>query len=535
MNACETTPHLPSKGLAPNHHATESVEEAKHSDKRSYRDSLRAMFLTGSSSLVEMLVRVVKSKAIALCVGPEGIGLFGILTAATSLIRTATNFGLAYSGVRQVAAASGSMDTVRISRVVYTLRRTSLATGLLGMFVVVAFAGPISKLTTGSSSYAHFLAILGPLILLENVRGGQTALLRGLRKIRELARLRVFGAIAATLLSVPLVFVWGLNGIAPAMLLAAAAACGASWLYARRIRIAPVALDAQGVLSETYSLFSLGAAFLLNGIQKPFVDNTLRGILAWHTDLHSVGQFLAASALSQVYVGFIIEAMGMDYLPRLTQHKEDPNTCNRLINEQMEISLLIAIPGICYLLFLAPVLIPLFYSNRFGDSIGVFRWQCLGTLLRVAAWPIGLALVAKAHQTAFLVTQTATNAIHIGVFYVLVKMYGLTGAAIAAAIIQFLYMPLVYLTVRSLTGFRWSPAVWHLLLGALATYALSCCITLFLSRTAAVFSGLSLSLGASVFCYRAVCQRTGLKPFRAVVDRAFARVNGEKGKRFRVF
>jgi|GEM_PF-5115211 len=28
MNECETTPHPPSKRLAPNHHPTESVEEA---------------------------------------------------------------------------------------------------------------------------------------------------------------------------------------------------------------------------------------------------------------------------------------------------------------------------------------------------------------------------------------------------------------------------------------------------------------------------------------------------------------------------
>jgi len=29
MNACETTPHSPGKRLAPNHHSTENVEEAK--------------------------------------------------------------------------------------------------------------------------------------------------------------------------------------------------------------------------------------------------------------------------------------------------------------------------------------------------------------------------------------------------------------------------------------------------------------------------------------------------------------------------
>lgn len=82
--------------------------------------------------------------------------------------------------------------------------------------------------------------------------------------------------------------------------------------------------------------------------------------------------------LSHIHVNFVLQAMGMDYLPRLTRHKDDPVECNRLINEQTEVALLLAVPGVTALVMLAPLLLPLFYSHRFDEAVDVFRWQCLG-------------------------------------------------------------------------------------------------------------------------------------------------------------
>lgn len=75
--------------------------------------------------------------------------------------------------------------------------------------------------------------------------------------------------------------------------------------------------------------------------------------------------------------------MGTDFYPRLTAVAEDNAQCNRLVNEQTEVGLLLAGPGILATLALAPLVLVIFYSSRFVAAVGVLRWICLGTLLQV--------------------------------------------------------------------------------------------------------------------------------------------------------
>ncbi len=44
----------------------------------------------------------------------------------------------------------------------------------------------------------------------------------------------------------------------------------------------------------------------------------LRVFVARQEGVYGAGQFQAASALSMVYVGFVLQAMGTDFYPRLT-------------------------------------------------------------------------------------------------------------------------------------------------------------------------------------------------------------------------
>ena len=493
----------------PQHDQVDPTGEAS----RSYRESLRATAITGFTNFSTLAVSLVKSKVIAVRVGPEGIGLFGVLTAATGLVSTLAGLGITSSGVRQVASATGAQDPHAIARVVYTLRRTSVLSGVLGMLAVLLLAEPIARLTTGSEEYAWLLRLLAPLILFTSVNGGQIALLRGLRRISDLARLRIFGAVVGTALAVPLVWVWGLHGIAPAMLMASSVGLAASWWYARQVRVAVQRLSWPEVAGEAAALFSLGAAFLFTGLQQPIVQNALRGILVHASDLATVGQFLAAMALSHTYVNFVLDAMGLDYVPRLAQKKDDAVEINRLVNEQTEIALLAAVPGVTALVVLAPLVIPLLYSSRFDQAIEVFRWQCLGVLLKVASWPLGYVLIAQARRTAFVITESVTNLVYVGAFYVLVRAAGLTGAAVSFAVLYLWYLPLVLLTVRHYTGFCWTPGARRTLLAGFAAYALALAAQAHLVGPWQWGAEALLVAGVGIWSYRELCRRLDMPIF----------------------
>jgi len=148
--------------------------------------------------------------------------------------------------------------------------------------------------------------------------------------------------------------------------------------------------------------------------------------------------------------------MGTDFLPRLTAIAENREECNRTANEQVEVGLLIAIPGVVLVLAFAPLIIRVLYSDRFTPAIELLRWFSLGMLVRVASWPLGFILVAKGARKYFLLAELSSNVVYVLLVWAGIKMLGLVGAGMAFFGFYLFSMSILYLIVHRLSGFRWS-------------------------------------------------------------------------------
>ena len=111
---------------------------ASETEKQEYKNSLKATSLFGGVQVYNIIITILKSKVVALLLGPGGMGIYGLLTSTTGLITSATNFGLATSAVKDIAGANASGDMKRVSRTITVFRRWVWVTGLLGMLVCVS-------------------------------------------------------------------------------------------------------------------------------------------------------------------------------------------------------------------------------------------------------------------------------------------------------------------------------------------------------------------------------------------------------------
>jgi enterobacterial common antigen flippase len=148
--------------------------------------------------------------------------------------------------------------------------------------------------------------VLSVILLFGALAGGQGALLQGMRRIGDLAKMNVFGALADALLSIPILYFWGRAGIPFYMVLTAGAGVFVSWIYARRVRIERVEVRFRQVAHEAGSLLKLGLVFLASGLMTTGALFLLRVLVARQEGVYRVGQFQAATALAMVYVGFVL-------------------------------------------------------------------------------------------------------------------------------------------------------------------------------------------------------------------------------------
>ena len=252
-------------------------------------------------------------------------------------------------------------------------------------------------------------------------------------------------------------------------------------------------------------LLKLGFVFMATGFMAMGVAYLVRIFVLRKIGEEAAGFYQSAYTLGGLYVGFILQAMGADFFPRLTAVAQDNSQCNRLVNEQAEVGLLIAGPGVLGTLTFAPLVIQVFYSAKFGPAVEVLRWICLGMILRVASWPMSYVVLAKgARQVAFW-TELAGNVVQVGLVWLCLLGFGLKGTGIAFFGGYVLYWLLMYTIVRSMSAFRWSAANKEigLLYGVLILVVFVGWY--FLPRPLMVVGGSGITLLAGIYSLKQLC------------------------------
>jgi PST family polysaccharide transporter len=468
----------------------------------SYRQIFKATALIGGVQVFNVLGGIVRTKALASLLGPAGMGLVGMYQSATAVVGTMAGMGITQSGVRQIAEATGTGDEARISRTVRTLRSTALLSGLLGTLLVLAFRRPLARTTFGDDTYAWGLGVVSLTLLFAAVSGGQNALLQGLRRLTDLAASQVVGMALGTVLGVGFVFWLRERGIVAFLVASAAAPLLCSWWYARRVRVSPVPMTLRQTWTESRGLFAMGAAFMVSGLFATGAAYVSRVLIIRELGMAAVGLYAASWAISGLYVNTILNAMGADFYPRLTAVATDDAAVNRLVNEQTEMGILIATPGILVTLSLAPWVLSVFYSSAFQPAAEVVRWQIIGVALRVVSWPMAFIILAKGMARTYAFTEALSWALQVLLLTVCLRLWGLEGAGIAFAM-TYVTVGLAYFGLsRLISGFLWSPRASVLIALCTSFGALTFALTRMLPHGLNTAIATVFSLGASVVCLR---------------------------------
>jgi PST family polysaccharide transporter len=147
--------------------------------------------------------------------------------------------------------------------------------------------------------------------------------------------------------------------------------------------------------------------------------------------------------------------MGKDFYPRLAAASNSLEEAE-IINEQTEIGMLLAAPGLLFTLALSPIIIPLLYSHLFVEAVPILQWILLGVFLRIVSWPLGYLFIARAKSKLFFFSEAIANGVHLLFAYLLIDVFGLLGLGLAFCALYMFYTIYVRIVAGHLSGFSWS-------------------------------------------------------------------------------
>lgn len=384
----------------------------------SYRQIFKATSIFGGAQVFNILIGVIKSKATAIFLGADGVGILGLLNSAIELVRNITGLGVNISSVRDISHSVGTGDQERIVRVVTTVRRLCWVTGLLGMISMIILAPWLSEWTFQNSDYTWSFIFLSVVPLLTSISAGQLAVLQGLRMIMYLAKANMYGGAVSLLFLVPIYWCFGLDGIVPMLIIASVASLFFSFFFARKAAVKSTNQTVAQTYANGIGIIKLGFMLTLSSLIGSSASYAIRLVISNEGGLSDVGLYTAAYTIVVSYVGLVFTAMGADFFPRLASISDDNRQMSKLVNHQAEIGLLILAPMINFFIIFAPMLLSLLYSEKFTPATDMMRWFMLGVLFQAASWPLAFTLLAKAKNVIFLFKEIGS------VIYLLVFSIG---------------------------------------------------------------------------------------------------------------
>ena len=429
------------------------------STQTTYKQAMKATSLFGGVQFVNIIVQIIRSKAIAVFLGTAGMGIYGNLNSTIILVSGLTNFGLATSAVKDIAAANASREKDKISLVVTVFRRLVWFTGLLGMLITLLFSSFLSELIFGNKDYTIAFIWMSITLLFNQLTSGNLVVLQGMQRLQSLAKANLLGSLVGLCIVLPLYYFLGIDGIVPGIISASLLSMLFSWLFFRRVGVSPVPVSSQTVLREGKNMLHAGLLISLSGILTLLSSYIVRIYITQANGLETAGLFDAGFVITNIYFGLIFNAMSTDYYPRLSANNQDNALCNRLINEQSEIAVLLLTPVLIAFLVFINWIIVLLYSRQFVPISGMLYWIAIGLFFKVISWSISFVFLAKSAAKTFFHNELIVNS-YILLFYLIGYKYGgLTGIGFSFFISYFLYSIQVFFVARKKYSFSFNPSL----------------------------------------------------------------------------
>lgn len=444
------------------------------------RMAMKAMGIFGGVQVMGILCSIIRTKLVAMWIGPVGIGLFGLFNNALEMIATGTNLGIRSSSVRDISQAHDKSDPGLISRMVTVVRKWSLWLGLAGALLTLVLAPALSQMTFGDSTHIWGFVALSVAVLLQALTNGEYAVLQGTSRLKRLASVTLWGTIVGLAVSVPLFYLLRERSILPSILAYAAALAAFAWLLRNR-EYPAASLSRRETFDMGKGFVKLGIFMTLGNFAGILASYAFNAWLNVNTSTEQVGFYQAGYTLINKYTGLILTALGMEYYPRLSKVADSRLRLRAFVSQEINVAIAVMAPVVALFILLRELVVWILYTPEFNVILTFVSWGMIGTIFRTLSWCLAFTILAKGDGKTYLWTEVASAIINLVLNIVFYRWWGLTGLGVA-----FLVSYLLYTIIVAVVYFR----LYKLRISLASTYNLLWTLTVAASVMVAMEKGL---------------------------------------------
>lgn len=378
-------------------------------EKSSYRQIFKATSIFGGVQVFNIIISIIRSKVIAILLGPMGMGIAGLLTSTITIISSLTSFGLGVSSVKDIAAANERKNNTKLLKTSAILNKLVLYTGTLGTVITLVLSPILSKITFDNYEYTWSFILLSITLFFGQLTLGKDAVLQGTRQLKNLAYANMLSSFISLIITLPLYFLYGIKGIVPAVIVISCTTLLITQFFYRKLKLSLPTISNTETWIKGKSMLKMGFFLSLSGLIITACAYLVRIFIARIGSLNDVGFYNAGFAIINSYVGIVFTAMATDYYPRLAGVINDKIKFIAVVNQQGTVALLILGPIITIFIVFINITVIILYSEEFLPINTMMRYSAIGIFFKAASWLLGFIVLAKGSTKLFFFGELIAN------------------------------------------------------------------------------------------------------------------------------
>ncbi len=393
---------------------------------------------------INILMGIVRNKLASKFLGAAGFGLVGFYTSIVEFVNSCSNFGIPISSVQHLSELFEEDREEKIREFIRVVRTWCLWSAVLAVFICVLVA----------IAYEPQVLWLTPMAVALLLTGGETSILKGLRRLKRVAVISLLGAVCTFALTVPFFWSMGIDGIIISLDCCALAIMLIHFSFTFPLyawHVAPLSVD---VFRKGLPLLKIGIPYVLSGVAGTATIVLLQSYLREYASETVLGYYRVCYTLMATYAGIIFTAFEPDYFPRLSSVNHDVTRRNQIINQQIRACVLLLTPMLISLIVLMPWLLRLLYTDEFLPVTGMAICAVFYMFFRCVTVPIAYIALARADSRIYLLMEVVYDIVQLMLIIACYESWGVRGIGIGLSASSLFDMLFIGLTYHRIYHFR---------------------------------------------------------------------------------
>lgn len=399
----------------------------------SHKNIIRSTALFAFVQIINVLSKIVLNKVVAILLGTSGVGIISIFNSLQSIIKTIAGLGISQSAVRDISFAY-MQDKACLSQIIVVTNRLLLWCALASIVITSILSPFLSYLAFDNYAYTLPIIFLSFSVFFVILSEGKQAMIKGVRQLRNLAKCSLIGTAIGIVISIPLYYLLGMDGIVPSLITLSCAMFVSTLYFEKKIEVEPCRITNGEIMTQGRSMVKMGVALIYISIMSLVVEFGIKSFIIRIGGLDQVGLFQAGSTIVISYFGIITTSLTTDYYPRISAVYNNNKLLNKELNTQVDISLLIMGPMIVFVIAFAPFFITLLYTNAFIPALNYVILAAASTMFNIVSNMMSMIIIAKQEAKLFMLISTIFNILFLILNIIGYSLGGLFGLGVTSII-----------------------------------------------------------------------------------------------------